>query len=126
MEKLHGENFVKKHAEYGACFPEDPATGEFEYAIGVEVFGDDVPSEYYTNTLPSATYAVFSTPPSNADEFSANIQATWRFIFNEWFQNSGYEFADGAVDFELYGHRCMGETDKVCEIYIPVKKIENN
>lgn len=125
MEKLHKESFIKKHAEYGVCFLMDPDTGEFDYAIGVEVSEEDnIPDEYYINTLPAATYAIFTTPPSNAEEFSAKIQGTWQFIFNEWFQKSGYEYAEGAVDFELYDERCMNETGKVCDIYIPVKKKE--
>ena len=69
-----------------------------------------------------ATYAVFSTPPCSRAEFVKNIQGTWNYIMNDWFQASGYEYAPGCVDFELYGEKCMGETGLVCEIYIPVAK----
>ena len=123
-EKLHKESFVKSHAEYGACFPENPETGEFEYVIGVEVKeGHDIPKEYHTCVLPEALFAVFSTPPSDNAGFVAAIQGTWRYIFAEWFPNSGYEYDGNAVDFELYDERCMTETGKVCDIYIPVVKV---
>lgn len=123
MEKLHAEGFIKSHDEYGACFPEDPETGEFEYVIGVEPKEDGViPSGYHVCELPAATYAVFSTPPSSAKNFVPAIQGVWQFIFNEWFPKSGYEYAPNCADFELYDDRCMSESGKVCEIYIPVVK----
>jgi len=123
MEKLHSENFVKSHAEYGACFPEDPKTGEFEYAIGVEPLDDvEIPAEYCVRELPAATYAVFSSPPSPKEEFSKNIQGTWSYIFNEWFPSSEYVYAENCVDFEFYGDLAMSDTEAVCEIYIPVRK----
>lgn len=123
MEKLHGEDFVKDHAEYGACFPENKDTCEFEYVIGVEqVEKALIPADYTIHEIPAATYAVFSSPQSNATNFVSNIQGTWQFIFNEWFPNSGYEYAEGCVDFELYDDRCLSEAEKVCDIYIPVTK----
>ena len=122
-EKLHGEKFVKDHADYGACFPENPENGEFEYIIGVEVKeGYDVPRDYHVCTLPEALYAVFSTPPADEANFSAVIQGTWKYIFSEWFPNSGYEFDSGGIDFELYDERSVGKTGKICDIYIPVVK----
>lgn len=121
MKRLHSESFVKDHAEYGACFPEDPETGEFEYVIGVEPKeGAAIPDGYHVSELPPATYAVFSTPPCDAANFSPTIQHVWDYIFNDWFPKSGYEYAPNCVDFELYDDRCMSETGKVCDIYIPV------
>lgn len=123
MEKLHAESFVKSHAEYGACFPEDPETGEFEYVIGVEPKENAaVPDGYRVCELPPATYAVFSTPPCGGPDFVPTIRGVWDYIFNEWFPASGYEYAPGCVDFELYDERCMTETGKVCDIYLPVVK----
>ena len=123
MEKLHGADFLLEHAEYGACFSEDPENGEFIYVIGVKVReGAEIPAEFHKCELPPATYAVFSTPPANEENFSKNIQGTWQYIMNDWFPKSGYEYAAGCVDFELYGEKCMGENDKVCEIYLPVVK----
>ncbi|AMO85476.1 Regulatory protein soxS [Solibacillus isronensis B3W22] len=123
MEKLHSENFIKKHDEYGVCFPEDPTTGEFEYVIGVEPkAGAKIADEYHICEVPPATYAVFSTPPSDAKNFVAAIQGTWNYIFNEWFPKSGFEYAPGCNDFELYDDRCMLDEGKICDIYIPVVK----
>lgn len=126
-EKLHSEPFLKNQAEYGACFPVDPENGEFEYVIGIEVNdGHQVPNEYHVCIIPEALYAVFTTPPSDNTTFLAALQGTWSYIFSEWFPNSGYEFAEGIVNFEIYDERCMGETGKIEDIYIPVvKKIEN-
>lgn len=123
MDRLHSEKFVENHAEYGACFPENIETGEFDYVIGVKAKkGADIPEEYYVCNLPAATYAVFSTPPCTGDTFSSTIQGVWDYIFNEWLQKSGYVYAPDCVDFELYDERCMSPTAKVCDIYIPVVK----
>jgi len=123
MEKLHGESFLKKHAEYGACFMENSENGEFKYVIGVEVKeGSDIPGGYHVCTIPEALYAVFSTPPCEKANLVAAIQGVWKYIYAEWFPNSGYEFDGKGVDYELYDERCMGETGNVCDIYIPVVK----
>ena len=124
QKKLHGESFVKNHSEYGACFSEDMETGEFDYVIGVEIKDDvSIPPEYHTCEIPPATFAVFSTPPTSED-FSDTIQGTWQFIFNDWFPSSGYEYAPGCVDFELYKEESMCGPEMVCEIWIPVVKVE--
>lgn len=126
-ERLHKESFVKNHAEYGACFPENPETGEFIYVIGVAADAEAAKAQGYgAFTVPAATYAVFSTPPCNGENFVPSIQGLWRFIFNEWFPNSGYEYAPGCVDYELYDERCMSENGKVCDICIPVTKVMDN
>ena len=127
MEKLHGESFLKSHAEYGACFPENPETGEFVYVIGVETKnGHDIPGGYHICTIPEALYAVFTTPPASEATFVPAIHGTWDYIFSEWFPGSGYEFDSKGVDFELYDERCMAATDKVIDIYIPVVKSAGN
>ena len=122
-EKLHKELFVKSHAEYGACFPENSENGDMKYVIGVEVKeGITIPEEYHICTLPEAEYAVFSTPPANEANFVSSIQDTWSYIYAEWLPNSEYEFDTSSIDFELYDERCMNETGKVIDIYIPVLK----
>ncbi len=123
MEALHDQPFVKSHAEYGACFPCDAASGTFEYMIGVEAKeGAAIPEGFCARTMPAATYAVFTTPPTVRTQFTTAIQGTWRFIYSEWFGLSGYEFAPGCCDFELYDERCMDDNACVCDIYIPVIK----
>ena len=123
MERLHNEPFIKSHSEYGACFPENPENGEFEYVIGVEVKdGTGIPESYHICTLTEALFAVFNSPPADKANFSSSIQGTWKYIFSEWFPKSGYEFDKDGVDFEFYDERCMGETGNICDIYIPVVK----
>jgi AraC family transcriptional regulator len=123
MEKLHGETFIKSHAEYGVCFFENPENGEFMYVIGVEVKeGHDIPKGYHICTVPEALYAVFTTPPADESNFVPAIQGAWNYIYSEWFPNSGYEFDHNGVDFELYDDRCTAKTGKVIDIYIPVVK----
>ena len=120
MQKLHGEDFVKNHAEYGVCFPED-ANGSFDYVIGVELKeGAAVSQGYHICEIPAASYAVFSTPPADAAGFTGAIQQTWQDIFSQWLPQSGRRIDEAALSFELYDERGMVETGKVCEIWIPV------
>jgi len=131
-EKLHSESFLMTHTEYGVCYNINPEYGELLYVIGAEVKEDqEIPKEYYVNTIPEALYAIFTTPPVNDtdsfDDFSFPnaIQGTWKYIFSEWFPCSGYEFDSNGVDFELYDERCSSEIGKVMDICIPViKKIK--
>ena len=125
MDQLHEERFLKSHNEYGVCFPADEHSRKFEYVIGVEYLeGAEIPSTYHVCEIPPATYAVFSSPPSDATHFVEAIQSTWQYIFNEWFPTAGYEYAPNGHDFELYDDRCLQDEGKVCDIYIPVEKIK--
>lgn len=123
---LHQQINPVSHHELGICFPSDPATGRFSYVIGVEVENyDRVPAELFRAELPAATYAVFTTPPADRanGQFSAAIQGTWQYIWDEWFPSSGYEYAAGAVDFELYDERSSGDTGLVMDIYVPIRRV---
>ena len=111
---LRQAEFVKGCAEYGACFPVSLENGEFSYVIGLEIKdGAEIPQELHVCHLPPATYAVFSVPW--CEDFTQKIQGTWRYIMEEWFPASGYEYAPNCVDFEYYD-------DAGCGIHIPVVK----
>jgi AraC family transcriptional regulator len=127
MKKLHALDLIKNHAEYGACSSVDPETGEFSYFIGLELTEDvELPKDFGVWTLPSATYAVFSTPPVKSVDFSKTLKGAWQFIMNEWFPNSGYEYAPNCIDFEHYDYEKMPTDGNVCDIYVPVIKVEKN
>lgn len=122
---LHQQISPGSTADLGICFPQDGEAGSFSYVIGVEVEDyDRVPPGMFRGELPDATYAVFTTPPADrADQgFTRAIQGTWRYIWNDWFPQSGYEYACGTVDFELYDQRSAGEHDLVMEIHVPIQK----
>lgn len=123
MDTLHSSFTPVNHNEYGICMDMDIETGEYSYVIGLEVKDpDSVPDQFHKALVPAATYAVFTTPPSDQEGFVAAIQGTWAFIYEQWFPASGYEYAPGCADFELYDERCMGETGKQIDIYLPVVK----
>jgi hypothetical protein len=50
-----GENFIKNHTEFRACFPENSENGEFVYVIGIEVKDRcEVSNEYHICVIPEA------------------------------------------------------------------------
>jgi AraC family transcriptional regulator len=122
MEKLYGEDFLKNHAEYGVCYPED-ADGNFDYVIGVELKdGAAVTPDYHACEIPASSYAVFATPPADIKDFINAIQQTWRDIFGKWLPQSGQKINEAGLSFELYDGDSMGDTPKVCKIWIPLIK----
>lgn len=125
--KLYDQLKPPKHGEVGMFIPGDK--DDVCYVLGVIV--DDftsVTKDMVCVEIPAATYAIFTTPPvdmtqENGDvEFPKAIKATWKYIFEEWFQNSDYEYDQNKFDFEYYDERCHGRLDTVMDIYIPICK----
>lgn len=118
-----------KHGEVGLCIPSNSDNGEATYLLGVIVDNfNHVTDEMITLEVPEATYAVFTTPPVNTgtealdDEFANVIKQTWKYIFEEWFKDSGYVFDERKLDFEYYDERCHPKVGTVMDIYVPVLK----
>lgn len=132
--KLYKQLEPPKHGEVGICIPDSKDSGGLVYLLGVIVENfDKVTEDMITLEVPEAIYAVFTTPPvnetvggkngkANEEDFPKAIQQTWKYIFEEWFRDSGYEFDEGKLDFEFYDERCHSRPDTVMEIYVPVVK----
>jgi AraC family transcriptional regulator len=118
-----------KHGEVGLCFPISES-GNAIYLLGVIV--DDfskAEEDMLTAEVPEAQYAVFTTTPADTTsdeeqkEFAKIIAGTWKYIFEDWFKDSGYVYDESKLDFEFYDERCHHRKDTVMDIYIPVKKL---
>ncbi|HEY4384423.1 MAG TPA: AraC family transcriptional regulator [Ktedonobacteraceae bacterium] len=118
---LHNKLHSVGEAELGLCFQTDPANGDMSYVISVEVSDfNGVPADLFTAEMPETVYAIFTTSATDGDrDISQAIQGTWRYIYETWLPGSGYEFAEGKADFELYP--CNDKGEKV-KIYIPIVK----
>jgi AraC family transcriptional regulator len=124
--KLYKTQDPPKHGEYGICINTNMETDEFSYVLGVEVTSfDNAMDEMYILEVPSATFAVFTTPAVADEDFVNSIQGAWKYILEDWFPNSGYEIDDSKPDFEFYDERCHPWVhDKICmDIYVPIKKV---
>jgi len=117
-----------KHGEVGLCIPSSD-NGNATYLLGVIVEDySKVEDDMLTMEVPEAEYAVFTTPPVDTTTdieqvgFVQVIKSTWKYIFEEWFKDSGYVYDDSKLDFEFYDERCHSRPDTVMEIYVPVKK----
>lgn len=121
--KLYNTQNTVKHGEYCLCVNTNMETDEFSYILGVEVPDfDNAMDEMFKLEVPQATYAIFTTPLVEENAFVDSIQATWKYILQEWFPNSGYQIDDSRLDFEFYDERCHPwQYNKVCmDIYIPI------
>ncbi len=122
--KLYSILNPQKHGEYCICINTNMDTDDFSFLLGVEVTDFDLAEDdMYEQEIPSATYAVFTTPPVEEKDFVDSIQGTWKYILEDWFPNNCYEIDDDNYDFEYYNERChTWEYEKISmEIYIPIK-----
>ena len=117
----------QKHGEVGVFIPSSNKDGEATYLLGVIVNDfKDITEDMITIEIPEAKYAVFTTPPVDTEndlsqsEFAKIIKETWKYIFEEWFKDSGYVFDEEKIDFEFYDERCHNRKDTVMDIYVPI------
>lgn len=115
-----------KHGEVGISFPCPFNSGKMVYLCGVLVEeGKNIPENMTYYNIQRGLYAVFTTPPvdmrKEGDSFAQMIKSTWRYIFNEWFENSDYAYDEEKCDFEFYDERCHFLENSVMDIYIPIK-----
>ena len=115
----------QKHGEVGIFMPD--SAGEGHYVLGLLV--DDFSKAESNMTcieIPAADYAVFTTIPVdesvNPGQFAEMIKRTWKGIFENWLEASGYLYDFSKLDFEYYDERCHSDLDAIMEIWIPVVK----
>jgi AraC family transcriptional regulator len=90
-----------------------PDSTEFSYGIGVEV-PEPISSKLFVNMeIASATWAIFNCTLDK-------MQATYKYIFSEWFLSSGYKH-DTVPHIEVYLAAKPSEKMK-CELWIPIRK----
>ncbi len=90
----------------------------FSYMICYEMPSSRAPGGYSVLSVPSYTWAVFSTPEHTGKENTEIIRNMRRRIFMEWFPTSGYIHA-GGPEFEMF-HRDNNKF--VVEIWVPIIK----
>jgi AraC family transcriptional regulator len=121
-EMLYSTLSPQRHGEY--CINMNLTADKFTYLFAVQ-YDEDIPLPIGLTSIqiPSATYAVFQTPPVEVEKFAAAIKGTWRYILEDWFPQSNYEVDETGMDFEYYDEQChYWVYDKIhMEIYIPIK-----
>lgn len=103
------------NAVYGACVPISKESKYFDYGIGMEYNGSEVPKGYRIWEVKPTLWAVFKCIGNNGD----CIGETWDKIFKEFLPGSEYNMLDD-TDFELYSEDLGSEV--FCEVWIPVEK----
>ena len=82
----------------GICFSSELDSRQFPYGIGVEYDGRRIDDDLEIVTIPSNTYAVFTSRGKMPDAFAE----TYNRIVTEFFpQSTQYEYAEN-VEFEVY------------------------
>lgn len=71
-------------------------------------------------SLPIQKYAVSTTISTDLPHSPAAIQLTIRYIFNDWFPQSEWEYDEASSDFEWY-EACSENELATCDIWVPIK-----
>ncbi|OOM82138.1 transposon Tn10 TetD protein [Clostridium puniceum] len=106
---------TSKHDVYGACAPISKESTHFDYGIGMEFSGGNVPEGYTIWEVKHTLWAVFKCIGENVE----CIEETWGKILSEFLPGSEYNMIDD-IDFELYSQE--NKENCFCEIWIPVEK----
>ena len=96
----------------GVCYGEEE-TGEFHYAIAVEMEEDAGAGTFEKMMIPATTWAVF-------DCMLPELQDITRKVFSEWYLSTGYEHP-GTPDLEVYLNE-MPDEEMTCQIWAPVTR----
>ena len=77
----------------------------------------NVPNGMEVLEIPAAKYAIFTLDSQlmtvGKAEYVQAIKNLWKYIFEEWFPDSGYRHDDEKCNFEIY-------SGDVMQIYVPV------
>lgn len=103
------------HVTYGVCAPVSKESKYFDYGIGMEYNGSEVPAGYRIWDVKPTLWAVFKCIGNDGK----CIGETWDRIFKEFLPCSEYIMLDD-TDFELYSDNL--ESEVFCEVWIPVEK----
>lgn len=115
ISKFHRDIGLDYHIPLNAALF-DYSPDKFSYMICHNAPSDGVPEGYFVLSVPSLTWAVFSTEKHPEHLTSRVIRRLRERIFLEWFPTSGYTQAEGP-EFEMF-HADDGVF--VVEIWIPV------
>jgi len=91
---------------------------KFSYMICYEKPPHISTNEYSALSVPSFTWAVFSTPEHSAEKTTEIVKGMRSRIFTDWFPTSGYTHA-GGPEFEMFK---SNSGKYVVEIWIPISK----
>ena len=113
IEKIPDKKF--QDTVLGICMDFEPG-GRFLYIIGSEVTStENTPENMVCRKIPAGKYAIFTA----RGKMPGSIQETFKYIYQEWLPNSGYQHANSA-DFELYDKRCHDAENPEVDIYVPI------
>lgn len=119
--KIYAAARPKEHGEYYIAFPVE--TGLFRLVTCVKISDPEEQGEgLYVDWVPPGLYGVFTSPPTEKN-FAETVRNTWRYIFDTWLPDSGYELAPTGLDYEFYDERCHGAPYSM-DVCIPLVKIK--
>lgn len=134
-DKMYEQLKPPHHGEIGICLPyQNSEKVVYLFGVIVENF-DNVTSDMIVAEIPTATYAVFTTPPVNnlntastydKDPLAISVKETWCYIFTEWFAQCSYTLDETKYAFEFYDERCHASENAVMSIYVPIKTKEKS
>lgn len=104
-----------RHNIFCPCAPISEESDYFEYGIGMEYEGENIPAGYTIWEVKPAIWGVFKC----IGDSDKCVRETWSKIYSEFLPGSEYCLMD-ETDIEFYPQ--VGGRNLPCEIWIPVEK----
>lgn len=116
--KLSGGRIVE---DYGAM-KRNRENNHLDYYIGIrEEFAKGDVSGTMRIVINGGLYAIFDTPPATQHDFVNTIQCTWKWIYDHWMPDSGYQRGSG-FEMESYVETSRKYSER---IYVPLEGSKN-
>lgn len=122
-EYYEDEERRKVHSRIAVCRHSKKSGNRAEYGIGCETSEiDEIPVGFQMIHVPCYTWAIFKC----IGPTTVSLKEMWKRIYTEWLPSSEYELISDYYDYylERLPEGDVNSQDYVCEICIPVKKID--
>ncbi len=105
---------VPAHNEIGEWMHPDAVSGEFYYFFGPMVKDKSfTPNGMEALDIPVVEYAVSAVPKGDsARKINENVRKTRKYIFAEWFDNSGYKLDERKMDFNAISVKILSSMSR--------------
>lgn len=107
---------VDQEGIVGICYDWNMEANTFKYMIGIRDHNQDL-KELEHVAFPDDTFASFEAKGSLPN----SIQSTTKYIYSEWFPQSGYEHSAGP-ELEIYLGGDSNSDDYICYYLVPIRK----
>jgi predicted transcriptional regulator YdeE len=125
-KKVKDQNLIQNKKEpwaFVAISKDFEGLENWEYLMG-DVVNDFnvIPKGLQSFEIPPGLYAVFAIKPKSKFAWGMEIGRTKKYVYDEWFPDSGYKLNDSILtEFEYHDKRSLEKNPRI-DLYVSIKK----